>query len=173
MNNKFSSGDSNVNELVKEQMGETERIFIGSIGAGIVGVASYPLFRGYIDLLVIGPDLAFYLGFLVRLIGFLVVGGFWAYLHKSENNRMKVFQTGTVAPAMLAVMFYSNGPVRTDELVTVGISNQQTNVSSVIVDEKSVTSFSIISPAHAQSTSDTPRPSPSFLDKFIRGLWGK
>ena len=173
MNNKNSSGDSNANELAKKQIGEKERIFIGAIGAGVVGVASYPLFSGYLKHLLFEPDLAYYLGFLVRLVGFLIVGGFWAYLHKDENNRLKVFQTGTLAPAMLALMFYSNGPTRSYEINTVGISNQQTNVSTVIVDEKSVTSFSIISPAHAQSSDTSPRPSPSFLDKFIRGLWGK
>ena len=62
MNSKISSEDSNANELVNEKMSDKERIILGSIGAGIVGVASYPFFLGYFDLLIREPDLAFFLG---------------------------------------------------------------------------------------------------------------
>lgn len=171
MNNKITSDDTSVDESVKEKMSETERVFIGAIGAAIVGFSTYPAITGYWEKLILTPDFAFYLAFLVRLAAFVFIGGFWAYLHKSENNRMKVFQTGCLAPAMLAGIIYANAPIQSDEVVTAGIHNQQTTVSSVIIDEKSGNSFSIISPAYAQSSSGPSKE--SFFTKFVAGLWGR
>ena len=171
MNNKITSDDTSVDESVKEKMSETERIIIGSVGAAIVGIATYPAITGYWERLILTLDFALYLAFLVRIAGFVLIGGFWAYLHKSENNRMKVFQTGCLAPAMLAGIIYANPPIQSDEVVTGGIYNQQTTVSSVIIDEKSGNSFSIISPAYAQSSSGTSKE--SFFTRFLGGLLGR
>jgi hypothetical protein len=44
------------------------------------------------------------LGFLIKAVFLFLLGALWAYLHKSERDRLKVFQLGIVAPAVLAGM---------------------------------------------------------------------
>lgn len=41
-------------------------------------------------------------GFIVRSIILFIAGGFWAWLHKTEDAELKIFQIGMAAPAVVA-----------------------------------------------------------------------
>jgi hypothetical protein len=50
------------------------------------------------------------LGQALKILLFVAVGGFWVWLNTSEKNRMSVFQSGMVAPAMLSAMLAAAFP---------------------------------------------------------------
>ena len=158
-------------------MKDAERIFIGSTGAGLLHIASYPATTGYFEF-ILNPDIAVFLGYFARLIAAMAIGGFWAYLHKEEHNRMKVFQLGVVAPAMIAVILYANKP-EIDNAVTQNCdTTPATELNLESTTGVSGNSLSLFRKAYAQhDTTDTPddldEERGGFFDRFIRGLWGK
>jgi hypothetical protein len=98
-------------------MSGRERIILGAIGGAVVCFATYPIGdKGYASFIT-EPDIVVFIGFVLRLIGCLFLGGLWAYLHGSETDRMRVFQLGLVAPAMLAGMVYANKSATIDKLI--------------------------------------------------------
>jgi len=142
-------------------MTNRERVILGGLGASAIGVASFPL-KDY-GLVDADPNTPFVIGgWVLRVLLFGSIGAVWAYMHSDENNRMRVFQLGMVAPAMLAALLSANGitgkPINTELTErSAGIS-----LSSIFV-----------STAHAQQSpgSDQPtRPSPT--SSIVRGLLG-
>ena len=164
--------DEQVAAPSKPEMRDIERILIGAIGAGAVAVVTYPASSGYMEMLLDNPDPAFYLAYFVRLLGFVAIGGFWAFLHKSEVDRMKVFQIGVVAPAMLAGLLYANKPPepRHDQSAAVPAKTSQINTN-----ERGSAGWSLISRAYAQGVDSSKKESKpgTFTQRFIKGLWGK
>ena len=141
-----------------------QKFVIGGIG-GLAPVLATLYFvdigvvAGYIQNLDTDPEAGVKLaGYIARFLFLFLLGGFWAYLHQSEQNLLKVFQLGIVAPAMIAGMVNA------------------ANVDEARGTDRNEVSLSIVSKAHAQTTTPappTPLPKPSTLDGFIKGLLGR
>ena len=86
---------------------DRERMVLGAIGGALVAVIAYPL-PAYETLFTAGDGVFFTIGWLLRLIGLSFLGGLWAYLHKSERDRVKTFQLGIVGPAIISAMVSAN-----------------------------------------------------------------
>lgn len=112
------------------------------------------------QLLTHSESLYWILGYTTRVFGLFLIGGMWAYLHKSEREPMKIFQLGIVAPAMLTGMLNA--------------SHVQTLRQDTSADEQFGISISFIAEAYAQQANgrqDPPNPTPA--DDFIKGILGK
>lgn len=98
------------------------------------------------------------LGFLVRAVGMFLIGGFVVTLYPEVKQRIKIFQLGLSAPAMLA-----------------GIMAASSN-SSTLVPTQDVPGLALIPVVYAQANSlpaDVKQftlPPPSALGQFVRGL---
>ena len=51
-------------------------------------------------------------GYIIKATCLFSIGAFWAYLHRSERNLLKIFQLGIVAPAII-VGFIDSAEIRT------------------------------------------------------------
>jgi hypothetical protein len=95
------------------------------------------------------------LGYLLRVLILFFVGGLIAYLH-NENNKIRIFEIGIIAPAIL--IGYING-------------SSALKVSSNVVGE-----LICVSTIYAQTSTDIPEkisvPKESGLQQFQRGLFG-
>ena len=104
------------------------------------------------------PELGGY-GF--RVLALFVIGGLWAFFHRSEIEPLKLFQLGVVAPAMITGMINASNVsrhTRADESAWLDIP------------------FTLMSSAHAEETTQVPPPAPdqqSAVDQFINGLLGR
>ena len=91
----------------------------------------------------------------MNVLSLFVIGGLWAWMHKTETDPRKLFQLGIVAPAMItAMMNTANMNVKDGEQHAFDLS------------------FSIVSTAYAAHTSDKAKTTQTLspLDKFIRGF---
>jgi hypothetical protein len=95
-------------------------------------------------------------GYLVRAIVLFFVGGFIVSLYGDEQQRMKIFQLGLGAPAMIAGFLASSGPPNAPP----------------------VQHAALITIVHAQTAANTDElkrftlPAPTALDQFLQGLVG-
>jgi hypothetical protein len=104
------------------------------------------------------PELGGY-GF--RVLALFVIGGLWAFFHRSEIEPLKLFQLGVVAPAMITGMINASN-----------VSRQTPADESAWLDIP----FTLVSSAHAEETTQAPPPAPdqqSAVDQFINGLLGR
>ena len=150
-----------------------EIVGLGAAGGVVVGIATYPAVeKGYVDLIV-RPDIAEWVGFLIRVAVTGALGAFWGYLHRPDHDRKRVFQLGLVAPAAVASLVYAN----------MGASSSSTpsnpeNSSMTIGEKQHASGFNVIGSAHAGGLSDIiitvpiagPRP---FVDRIIKGVFGR
>jgi hypothetical protein len=138
-------------------MTDKERIALGAIGGVLVGTVGYPL-TGYESIAALQEGIYLAVGWAFRASLFALLGGLWAYLHRSENDRMKIFQLGLLGPAIVSAMINAN------------VSKME--VAPEI--DAALQLPSLISPAYAQSTNTpTPtRPQPAPWELIIRGLFG-
>ena len=90
-------------------MSDRERIAVGAIGGILVGVVAYPV-PAYETMLNVEGGFALLAGWVLRIVGFGFLGGLWAFLHKSENERFKIFQFGVIGPAVISAMIAANVP---------------------------------------------------------------
>jgi hypothetical protein len=144
------------------QLSTAKKFAIGGVG-GLAPLLAALYFvdtgvvAGYVENIGTDPEAAGALvGYFTRFLLLFLLGGFWAYLHQSEQNPLKIFQLGIVAPAMIAGM-----------------------VNAANVDDARGTGqdqawLSIVSKAYAQSApAPSPAPKPTPLDGFIKGLLGR
>lgn len=91
-------------------------------------------------------------GYSFRIIVLFTLGGIWAFLHKSEEDPIKLFQLGIVGPALITGMINANNAVApsSDHVKTVSFS------------------FSIIQEAYASGDNDE-----DDGNDFIDGILGK
>lgn len=77
------------------------KIFIGGLGALTPIIMNLLV----VDFMLL-KDLTFFafLGYLVRVVVLFYLGGLVAYLHKSEESPVKLFELGIVAPALITAL---------------------------------------------------------------------
>ena len=138
-------------------MTDKERMALGAIGGVLVGFIGYPL-TGYESITALEEGIYLAVGLIFRVLFFAFFGGLWAYLHRSENDRLKIFQLGLLGPAIISAMVHAN---------TSKVEVIPENVAALQLP-------ALISPAYAQSTSTpTPtRPQPTPWTFITRGLLG-
>ena len=99
-------------------------------------------------------------GYIIKAILLFVVGAFWAYLHRSERNILRIFQIGIVAPALF-VGFIDAAEIRTlrkesrVDRITLPETNSQDEESDDSSQEKSQDSlrFNVMRSANAAEPS--------------------
>ena len=82
-------------------MKTNQKIMIGSLGAFTLIIMNLYIVDLSIMVQKFTPLVA--LGYLLKAIILLFIGGLWAWLHKSEEEPFKLFQLGLVAPAIIMV----------------------------------------------------------------------
>lgn len=92
-------------------------------------------------------------GYGVRILVLFVLGGFWAFLHRSEREPMKLVQLGMLAPAMIT-----------------GMINAANLSEARHPGADTAFSLALIASAWAQEQPVAP---PSPIDEFVRGLLGR
>jgi hypothetical protein len=137
-------------------MTNRERFLIGGVG----GLAPVLMFLATGDFVRYFSNIAVIviLGYVVRTIILFFIGGFTVSLYREEQQRMKIFQLGLGAPAMLAGFLASS--------------------TSLVPNTHPNSSTAFITVVHAQTTSNSDGlkrftlPNPSPLDQFLEGLTG-
>jgi len=137
-------------------MTDRERITLGAIGGGLVALIGYPV-PAYEGIFILG-GVGLIVGLVIRGVGFAFLGGLWAYMHRQESDRFKVFQLGLLGPAIVSAM----------------VSGNLSKVEVSPGDLQPAVSIQLIAPAFGadQSKPGTARPAPSTWDTIIRGILG-
>lgn len=137
-------------------MTDRERIMLGAIGGGLVALIGYPI-PAYESIVVFG-GVGLIVGLVIRGVGFAFLGGLWAYMHRQESNRFRVFQLGLLGPAIVSAMVSGNA-----QRVEVSPADFQPRIG-----------MQLIAPAYGaeESKPGTARPVPSTWDIIIRGILG-
>jgi hypothetical protein len=139
-------------------MKTSHKIFIGGLGA---------LTPIIMNLLVVDfhllKDLTLFtvLGYLVRVIVLFYLGGLVAYLHKSEESPVKLFELGIVAPALITALL-NGGNV--DVLKTAVTADRTASVAWV--------AEAMAQPSRGGEVKTYQGSSPSPVQQFLRGLTG-
>jgi hypothetical protein len=139
-------------------MKTSHKIFIGGLGA---------LTPIIMNLLVVDfhllKDLTLFtvLGYLVRVIVLFYLGGLVAYLHKSEESPVKLFELGIVAPALITALL-NGGNV--DVLKTAVTADRTASVAWV--------AEAMAQPSRGGEVKTYQGSSPSAVQQFFRGLTG-
>ena len=107
-------------------MTKRERILIGGVG-GLVPVLMF-LITGDFDRFFSHFALGVLCGYLVRATVLFFIGGFVANLYQEETQRIKVFQLGLGAPAMIAG-FLAVSPAKAPAFVIMPIAHAQAAVT--------------------------------------------
>jgi chromosome segregation ATPase len=112
-----------------------------------------------------------------ELVGYLLwscilfsAGVFWAFIHKSENNLLKLFQLGIVAPAMITGIVQSSQLKAHNELMENAVNEKEivepTEKESITLDTTRPKLMSLISTAYANDTR-------AEIDKKPRTIWNQ
>ncbi len=104
-------------------------------------------------------DMYYLSGYLLRFLALFLLGGFWAYLHSSEKDPIKLFQLGIVAPAMIT------GMINAHNLDNLRDTNPSPGSAAV--------SFSFIASAYAEDEEPKPEKPPKPkgpVGKVIKGF---
>ena len=155
--NAKSSADAN---SPRSEISTLKKFIIGGIGGlapllATLYFADASLVTNYVQALDTDPEASEKLvGFLTRVPILFLFGGFWAYLHHSEQDPLKVFQLGIVAPAMIVGMVSA------------------ANVQEARANEQTDAWLSIISEAYAQ-TMEPETPPVSGWESYLKGLLGR
>lgn len=83
-------------------MSTSKKIFIGGLGALTPIILNLLVIE--LDVLLLKLTLFSVIGYLIRVIVLFYLGGIMAFLHKDENNPIKIFELGIVAPALITAM---------------------------------------------------------------------
>lgn len=75
------------------------KIMIGGLGA--LTPLMVNLLALDLEVLLVNLTLLVSLGYLIRVVVLFYLGGLVAFLHKNENSRIKLFELGIVAPALI------------------------------------------------------------------------
>lgn len=151
-------------------MSTRERVFLGSMGALVLALGTYPFVeKGYTDL-ILEPDPAEWIGFLLRIGALTALGAIWGYIHRPESDAKRAFQLGMVAPATIAGMIYANDPAR--------ITSDQALTGPTSHTAAALPDLSIIGQAHASdgiTIVPLPRPAigPTFIRRVVKGVFGR
>lgn len=141
-----------------------KKIFIGGLGALTPIIMNLLV----IDLEVLLINLTFYsvLGYSIRVIVLFYLGGLIAYLHKDEENVVKIFELGIVAPALITALLNA-GQIDVAKMKTQTATNP-------------IGSISFVSAAYAQTEvqQDTTKmevktfslPEETKMQQFLRGF---
>lgn len=142
-----------------------QRIMIGGLGALTPLLVSF-LAVDYRNIFV-GLTLVALLSYLLRIVVLFYLGGLVSYLHREETNRVKLFELGIVAPALITG--FLNG------------THVQTPNDAVIMPSLMANATSVIGLAYAQETPEipatfkveqVPEPRSSVMMQFWRGFTG-
>ena len=112
---------------------------------------------------------ALFCGYIVRVLVMFSLGAFWAYLHRSERNLLKIFQLGIVAPAILGGIINSSQIVqeRTKNVNTKPTPHSSSNRKSLFVN----TAFA--NEVNAESTNIILAQRYSIPERFRDGFIGR
>ncbi|MDZ7264220.1 MAG: hypothetical protein ONB16_06515 [candidate division KSB1 bacterium] len=83
-------------------MSTYKKIFIGGLGALTPIILNLLVIE--LEVLLLKLTLFAVIGYLIRVIVLFYLGGLMAFLHKDENNPIKIFELGIVAPALITAM---------------------------------------------------------------------
>ena len=102
-----------------------KKIMIGGMGA----LTPIILNLLVIELEIIFADVRLFtvLGYLIRVVTLFYLGGVVAFLHKDENNSVKIFELGIVAPALITAMLNA-GHIDVGNVQPAG---NETNIGSI------------------------------------------
>src|SRR5258707_446723 len=139
-------------------MTNRERFLIGGVGGlapTLMLLATGDFERFFSNIAIVTA-----VGYLVRVVVLFFVGGFVVYLYRDEEQRMKLFQLGLGAPAMIAGFLASSSHAPPSEAAHL------------------VTPTAFVTVVHAQSPSQMgglkrfALPAQSSFDQFVEGLTG-
>jgi len=81
------------------------------MSGGFVGaIIGYPTDNVFFD-----PETADLIRLFCTLAFGVLVGGLWSYIHIPEHNRLRAFQFGLIAPAVIASLIYAHSPDQPDD----------------------------------------------------------
>jgi len=83
-------------------MKTSKKIFLGGVGALTPIIMNLLVID--LNVLLLKLTLFALLGYAIRVIVLFYLGGIVAFLHKDENNPVKIFELGIVAPAMITAL---------------------------------------------------------------------
>lgn len=83
-------------------MSTSKKILIGGLGALTPIILNLLVIE--LEVLLLKLTLFAVIGYLIRVIVLFYLGGIMAFLHKDENNPIKIFELGIVAPALITAM---------------------------------------------------------------------
>lgn len=83
-------------------MSTSKKILIGGLGALTPIILNLLVIE--LEALLLKLTLFAVIGYLIRVIVLFYLGGIMAFLHKDENNPIKIFELGIVAPALITAM---------------------------------------------------------------------
>jgi hypothetical protein len=150
-----------------------EKVFVGGLGALtpiVVNMLTIDLERVFSNI-----TLAVALGYALRVTILFYLGGLVALLHRDEQDRLKLFELGIVAPAYITT-FLNAQAGKIEEKPSPGLKEAHYNTS--------VASFSFMDAAYAderpaQAPAQSPSPLPSFSaptettsEQILRGFLG-
>ena len=87
-----------------------EVVLLGMSGGFVGAVIGYPTDNVFFD-----PDTADLIRLFCTLVFGVLVGGLWSYIHIPEHNRLRAFQFGLIAPAVIASLIYAHTPDQPDD----------------------------------------------------------
>lgn len=98
-------------------------------------------------------------GYGFRVVALFVIGGLWAFFHRTEVEPLKLFQLGVVAPAMITGMINASN-----------VSRQEHAEGTAWLDFR----IALVSSAYAQESVPAPQPAPPTpVEQFINGVFGR
>lgn len=115
-----------------------ERVVIGAVGAATPLLANLLVMEheALAEAFTRGTPWVL-VGYTLKLLILVLIGGFVVYLHSDETNRLKIFQLGLGAPALILAL--ANGSQLNAQVVTATYSGTVTDVSGAVVPDASVT----------------------------------
>ena len=150
-----------------------EKVFIGGLGALtpiVVNLLAIDLERVFSNI-----TLAVALGYALRVTILFYLGGLVAFLHRDEQDRLKLFELGIVAPALITAFLNAQaGKIE----VKPGSGPKEAHYNT------SVVAFDLIATAYAdespdQASTQSPSPLPAFSaptettsEQILRGFLG-
>jgi hypothetical protein len=139
-------------------MKTSQKIFIGGLGALTPIIMNLMV----VDFMLL-KDLTLFaaLGYLIRVIVLFYLGGLVAYLHKTEESPVKLFELGIVAPALITALL--NG----GNVEAVKNPGQPDRAASVVL-----VSEAFAQPPREEAVKTYPRSTQAPIQQFIRGLTG-
>ena len=119
-----------------------EIVILGSLGGFLAGAYSFPIE----NLLNIADEKEVYRIFWTILTS-MIAGAVWSYVHIPEQNRIRAFQMGILAPSVMAALIYAQYPSQ-----SIARSNERSSGSIV---QNNLTNFKASQPWGKDSLAKT------------------